>query len=193
MIRYLEQLRQWQDRLKEEVDRRNANRPEHAISMVANKRIISGLRQASAASCLPQRSHWAVFTLGVRLDWHGQDQCSRCLPRLSHASSWTAHTLTRFDVCPIQAAPDLHAVRLQGNGEGGRERQSQASCCGAQHRRGEARCRRSNCCAMLHDDAASSLGHANRATSCPFVALASCMPCFAGGGAQKFPCPGVSL
>ncbi len=45
MIRYLEQLRQWQDRLKEEVDRRNANRPEHAISMVANKRIISGLRQ----------------------------------------------------------------------------------------------------------------------------------------------------
>ena len=48
MIRYLEQLRQWQDRLKEEVDRRNANRPEHAISMVANKRIISGLRQGIA-------------------------------------------------------------------------------------------------------------------------------------------------
>ena len=47
VVRYLEQLRQWQDRLKEEVDRRNANRPEHAISMVANKRIISGLRRAA--------------------------------------------------------------------------------------------------------------------------------------------------
>jgi hypothetical protein len=66
VTRYLEQLRQWQDRLKEEVDRRNANRPEHAISMVANKRIISGLRQVQlrrhAAHSLSNGAHTQQLT-----------------------------------------------------------------------------------------------------------------------------------